>query len=185
MTTGVRWLKFNAVGAVGIAVQLGALVLLRSGLHMNYLWATALAVEAAVLHNYVWHERFTWANRERRGWRNLLRFNLATGGISILGNVGMMKLLVAMAGVNYVIANISAIAVCSTANFLVNNRCVFTPENRLQACSEIRVPETYVITRVSAPASLWQGLNVIFVMKWRFAMPPANSSRNGRSATTI
>ena len=30
--TGVRWLKFNAVGAGGIVVQLAALTLLKSGL---------------------------------------------------------------------------------------------------------------------------------------------------------
>jgi putative flippase GtrA len=139
MTGGVRWLKFNAVGAAGIAVQLGVLVLLRSGLHMNYLWATAAAVEAAVIHNYFWHERFTWADRERSRWRNLLKFNVATGGISILGNVGMMRLLVTLAALNYIVANIAAIAVCSIANFVVNDRCVFTPERRLPSCAEIRV----------------------------------------------
>ena len=59
----VRWLKFNAVGGMGILVQLGALALLKSGLHLDYLPATALAVEVTVLHNFLWHERFTWADR--------------------------------------------------------------------------------------------------------------------------
>jgi putative flippase GtrA len=140
MTTGIRWLKFDLVGAAGIAVQLGVLVLLRSGLHISYLISTALAVESAVVHNYFWHEHFTWADRERRGWRNFLKFNVATGGISILGNVVMMRLLVGVAGLNYVIANVAAIAVCSVANFLVNDHCVFTRDRRLQACSEIRIP---------------------------------------------
>jgi len=46
----IRWLKFNAVGAGGVAVQLAFLALLvRLGVH--YLLATALAVEAAVLQN--------------------------------------------------------------------------------------------------------------------------------------
>jgi putative flippase GtrA len=48
----IRWVKFNAVGGIGILVQLGTLTLLRSGLGVNYLLATALAVEAAVLHNF-------------------------------------------------------------------------------------------------------------------------------------
>ena len=59
----IRWVKFNAVGGVGILVQLGILTLLRSGLGVNYLLATAIAVEATVLHNFFWHERFTWADR--------------------------------------------------------------------------------------------------------------------------
>ena len=35
----IRWVKFNAVGGVGILVQLGILTLLRSGLGVNYLLA--------------------------------------------------------------------------------------------------------------------------------------------------
>jgi putative flippase GtrA len=62
-----RWLKFNLVGAIGIVVQLLALGLLTSVLRVHYLAATALAVEAAVLHNFVWHEWFTWADRAAFG----------------------------------------------------------------------------------------------------------------------
>ena len=63
----VRWLKFNFVGGVGIAVQLGALALFHSVLHLDYLLATALAVETAVIHNFLWHERFTWPDRPAAG----------------------------------------------------------------------------------------------------------------------
>jgi putative flippase GtrA len=58
-TTVERWLKFNAVGGIGIGVQLVVLAGLKSGLELNYLLATAVAVEVAVLHNFFWHERFT------------------------------------------------------------------------------------------------------------------------------
>ena len=44
--TAIRWLKFNAVGGLGIGVQLTVLLALKSGFHLNYLLATALAVEA-------------------------------------------------------------------------------------------------------------------------------------------
>jgi putative flippase GtrA len=63
--TLVRWCKFNLVGVVGISVQFGVLFLLKSGLRFNYLAATVLAVEAAVVHNFFWHERFTWADRTK------------------------------------------------------------------------------------------------------------------------
>ncbi len=56
------WVRFNAVGIIGLVVQLLVLaVLLRFGLH--YLVATTVAVEAAVLHNFLWHERWTWSER--------------------------------------------------------------------------------------------------------------------------
>jgi putative flippase GtrA len=65
----VRWCKFNVVGGMGIAVQFAALFFLKSVLHFDYLVATAIAVEAAVIHNFVWHEQFTWADRVERPWR--------------------------------------------------------------------------------------------------------------------
>jgi putative flippase GtrA len=61
--TLIRWCKFNLVGAIGIFVQFAALFFLKSVMHCNYLVATALAVEVAVVHNFVWHERYTWADR--------------------------------------------------------------------------------------------------------------------------
>jgi len=73
----IRWVKFNLVGAVGIVVQFAALFFLKSVMHCNYLAATALAVEAAVVHNFAWHERYTWAERVANPSgakaRNLLR----------------------------------------------------------------------------------------------------------------
>lgn len=62
----VRWLKFNFVGGIGIFVQLAALTLFRAGLHLDYLLATGLAVETAVIHNFLWHERFTGVTGRRR-----------------------------------------------------------------------------------------------------------------------
>ena len=127
LTNGlIRWVKFNAVGGVGILVQLGVLTLLRSGLGMNYLIATAIAVEVTVLHNFLWHERFTWADRcEGKSIHRLIRFNLTTGLISILGNLVMMKLLAGVGGLNYFVANLLSITVCSLANFVVGDRWVF------------------------------------------------------------
>jgi putative flippase GtrA len=80
------------------------------------------------VHNFLWRERYTWADRVQPSWRNslprLLRFNLTTGGVSLLGNLVLMKLMVGL-GQNYLIANGIAIAVCSLVNFLVSDEWVF------------------------------------------------------------
>jgi putative flippase GtrA len=130
--TLIRWLKFNFVGAFGIAVQFATLFLLKAVLHFNYLLATALAVEAAVLHNFFWHERYTWADRvstaSRLGRSSLdrcLRFHASNGAVSILGNLALMKLMVDFFHLNYLVANGIAIALCSLANFIVSNEWVF------------------------------------------------------------
>ncbi|HUP03069.1 MAG TPA: GtrA family protein [Bryobacteraceae bacterium] len=121
-----RWLKFNAVGAAGILVQLGALAILKGALHVPYMVATALAVETAVLHNFFWHERWTWG--DRRGGRalgRLVRFNLGNGAVSLVVNLVFMRLLVGRFHMQYLIANLIAIAAGSVANYLVSDLFVF------------------------------------------------------------
>ncbi len=125
----LRWLKFHFVGALGIGVQMVALSVLISGLHWHYLLATALAVETALLHNFLWHERYTW--KERAGgafygvWKRLLRFHVGNGLISIAGNLALMKLFVGVLRWNYIAANLTTIAICSVGNFLAAELFVF------------------------------------------------------------
>jgi len=128
----VRWLKFNFVGGIGILVQLGSLAILVSGLHISYLPATAMAVETAVLHNFVWHERFTWKDRTGHGGARdigarLLRFHAGNGLISIAGNLALMRLLVGTMHVKYLLANGITIAICSLLNFAASEWFVFRP----------------------------------------------------------
>jgi putative flippase GtrA len=132
--TGIRWLKFNAVGGIGIAVQLACLAVLIAVLRVNYLVATALAVEAAVVHNFFWHERFTWADRGRTTFadsvQRFVKFNATTGAFSILGNIACMRIFVGIAHLPYVVANVATIAVCSIINFVVSDLVVFRPAER-------------------------------------------------------
>ena len=131
----VRWCKFNLVGGIGIGVQFGALFLLKGVLHFDYLFATAIAVEAAVAHNFVWHEQFTWADRVQDSWTRsfgrFARFNLTTGLVSIVGNLALMKVIVGVGGMNYLVGNAIAIALCSVANFLVSDEWVFGESHRM------------------------------------------------------
>ena len=124
-----RWVKFNLVGGIGIGVQLAALWCFARILHFDYLIATGLAVEIAVLHNFLWHQRFTWADRTRNHGNGsllrLLQFSLTNGFVSILGNLILMRTLVGGFHVRIVIANLLSIACCSAANFLLSEMYVF------------------------------------------------------------
>jgi putative flippase GtrA len=129
----VSWLKFNGVGFLGIGVQLVALAILKAAAGLVTVPATAIAVEAAVLHNFVWHECWTWKHRRLESGGTLarfLRFNAGNGLISIVGNVALMWLLASKLQIHYLIANAVAIAVCSTANFMVSDRLVFSERDR-------------------------------------------------------
>ena len=124
------WLKFNTVGLLGMGFQLVALAVLKGGLGFNYLAATLIAVESAVLHNFIWHERWTWWERTRRNASGVLgrlfRFHMANGLISIAGNLALMWLLVSRLHVHYLVANVTAIAACAILNFLASDRLVFS-----------------------------------------------------------
>src|SRR5260370_9902492 len=127
----LRWIKFNFVGGVGIAVQLAALAFLRSWFKLDYLLATGLAVELAVIHNFLWHVRFTWADRPASRWAQslvrLAKFNLSNGAVSIVGNLVLMRLLVGELKFNYVPSNGFAIALFCLVNFLFTDRFAFDP----------------------------------------------------------
>lgn len=123
-----RGIKFAVIGWMGICVQLTVLAILtRAG--MNYLVATAIAVESAVIHNFCWHRRFTWQDRTASSFSAdlpaLLRFHLSNGAVSLLGNVLVMSLLVQEVGLPITAANICAIAMCAIANFLLSDLWVF------------------------------------------------------------
>ncbi len=129
-STGLRWLRFNLVGGIGIAVQLAILIILKTGLGLDYLVATALAVEGAVAHNFLWHQRFTWKERppgDRRAdsWARFMKFNLTTGAVSVAGNLLFVKVLAGLGPMNYLLANGIAIPACSVLNFLVSDNFVF------------------------------------------------------------
>lgn len=128
-SSGARWMKFNLVGALGIIVQLSILALLGQVCGIPYLPATALAVEAAVLHNFIWHQRFTWADRgSRRGRDAIVRFfsfHLSNGAISLGGNLLLMLLLVGRGHLPELAANLISVAACSVVNFMVSDRWVF------------------------------------------------------------
>jgi putative flippase GtrA len=123
----MRFWRFNGVGVIGFAVQLGVLaVLLHVGLH--YLAATALAVEAAVLHNFLWHEQWTWRDRPAAGrarLSRLWRFHALNGVVSLAGNLLLMRLLVGLLGMPPMPANVAAVLACALVNFTASDRLVF------------------------------------------------------------
>ena len=116
----IRCWKFNAVGWMGAGVQLAALALaIAAG--MSTLPATALAVETALVHNYVWHTRWTWRGRESRFWR----FQISNGLISLLSNLLLTQTLAAWTGLPAIAANAVAIAATGLLNFWIGDRWVF------------------------------------------------------------
>lgn len=134
-TAATRVAPFVAVGVLGFLVQIATLQVLTTLASWPWLPATLVAVELAVLHNFLWHERWTWIDRTiaDRGPRpaadarvqRLVRFHLANGLISIAGNALLMAWLVGILRLPPVPANAIAVIATSIVNFMMADRWVF------------------------------------------------------------
>ena len=93
---------FIATGGLGFLVQLTALAALMSLAHWSWLPATLVSVELAVVHNFLWHERWTWRERKKTPdpsfASRFARFNVANGLASVAGNIALMWLFVGWIG---------------------------------------------------------------------------------------
>ena len=125
--TSSRVGRFALVGLGGLVTQMIVLDLLTRVAALDYRAATVLAVEAAVLHNFVWHERWTWRVPKGAGSRltRAVRFHSTTAVLSILGNVVLMSLFVEVLGWPVLLANLAAVAILGIANFRAADRWVF------------------------------------------------------------
>jgi putative flippase GtrA len=137
-----RFLRFNLVSGLGVFVQLAAVTLLVEVLGLHYLVGTALAIEIAVLHNFAWHERWTWRDKTGRLARSSTRsgrrktengsvffrclvFHAGNGCVSLLGSLALLPLLVGVLHLHYVAGNLVTIAATGLLNFLISDRVVF------------------------------------------------------------
>jgi dolichol-phosphate mannosyltransferase len=125
-----RWMRFNLVGLIGMALQLTSLAILHRAMPCHNLIATALATEITLLHNFLWHWHYTW--RDRRSattpLRQLIRFHLSNGLVSFAGNLGLVGLLTHTTHLPLLADTVIAILCCSLANFLLGHHWTFNPQ---------------------------------------------------------
>jgi putative flippase GtrA len=117
-----RLSRYLVVGAMGAVVQLTVVGALAAIGWLPPSTAVVLGVAAAVLHNFLWHRRWTWGDRsrERRATIDALAaYALGNGVISALGNLAAAVVLVDWNGWNPVAASVVAIIVCGAVNFWV------------------------------------------------------------------
>ena len=128
----VRFAKFNLVGLMGAALQLLLWYLLVKSFHLGEVTATPIAVESVVLHNFVWHEQFTWRGQDdrARGQRaiRLWRFHISNGLISIGGNTALTYFLIEQLKAPAFASAAVAIALCAPVNFLLADLWVYRCE---------------------------------------------------------
>jgi len=121
--------RFALAGASGFVVQIAVVALLANWAGMNYLAATAIAVEAAIIINFLWHEHYTWRDRPattaRDRWLRLGRFNALTATTSMVGSLILTAVLVESLGLRPVEANVISVILLSVINFIGADALVF------------------------------------------------------------
>jgi putative flippase GtrA len=129
-----RFGRFSAVGLMGAVIQLLLLYFVTKEVGIPSVAAMPIAVEIALLHNFIWHERFTWRDRSlstdssesaREIAGRLWRFHIASGLISLGGNTMAMYFLVERLAVPTMPAAVAAMILCSVVNFLATDRWVY------------------------------------------------------------
>jgi|HubBroStandDraft_6_1064221.scaffolds.fasta_scaffold969232_2 putative flippase GtrA len=121
-----RWVKFSVVGGAGLGIQLAVLWACTRWTGISPAIATVIAVEAALLHNFVWHEAWTWKGVATSGrWTRLWRFHAATGSISIVSNVVFTMAFKNWLAIPLLAANVMAVGVTAILNFAVAEVWVF------------------------------------------------------------
>ena len=129
----IHFIRFNVVGVLGFALQSAVLFFLTHNPHpAGYLTATAIAVELAVLNNFVWHQQWTWSDRPSatpsETLRRLVKFNLTNGAVSLIGNLIFMSILVGRMRLPISGAYVVSIVACSICNFFLADRFTFLRE---------------------------------------------------------
>jgi putative flippase GtrA len=149
-----RWIRFLAIGLLGFLIQLAALGWLTAHAGWPWLAATLASVELAVVHNFLWHARWTWRDRPGERLAGFMKFQLANGMASLAGNAALMTLFTGALGVPPVPANVLAVAVMSVGNFVMADRWVFRAAPLAAACV-LMVPAA-AAAQSAAALSAWE-----------------------------
>jgi len=155
--------RFVVVGALGFVVQLAVFGGL-SRLGVSWVAATIVAVESAILHNFVWHRGWTWRHRVSGGdagslMMALLKFNAGTALTSIAGNVCVMAILLALTPLEPIVANVIAVGMMSAANFLLADRLVFFEKGAA-------VGTVAGVALLSSASTAFAGPNISAIAAW-------------------
>ncbi len=116
-------LSFGVVGLSGIVVNMGLLAILTRYGGLYYLFSSIIAIEASIVNNFFWNDRWTFggdpAHRKRPFLERIGYFHaICLGGAAI--NWLFLYALTQFAGIYYLLSNLAGILAGFFWNYLVN-----------------------------------------------------------------
>lgn len=119
-----RFLKYSAIGGSGVFVNMGMLMVLTSA-GMGYTQSGVIAVETAIVTNFLLNEFWTFADFSRRQPRivsrisRFLKFNFFCAGGAVI-NLAILWTLTEFAGLHYLLSNLVGIVTATLWNYGMN-----------------------------------------------------------------
>jgi dolichol-phosphate mannosyltransferase len=121
-----RLVRFCAVGASGVVVNMGVLILLTEKLGMHYAVASLFAIELSILGNFALNNAWTWHDR-RTGTlaHRLLKYHVVTGFTAYCVNWPTLLLLKTFFGLDLRLSNLIGIAAATLINYVLFHNWTF------------------------------------------------------------
>jgi dolichol-phosphate mannosyltransferase len=125
-----RFVRFGVVGASGVVVNQGLLMLLHGSFGAPLLLASIIAIEVSILTNFLLNHVWTWrlSLRVPGLLRRCLQYHAAAVMAAFAGNVIVLMAAVELFGVDYRLANLVGIAVGTVINFTAGELWIFRRE---------------------------------------------------------
>ncbi|WP_136798953.1 MULTISPECIES: GtrA family protein [Desulfosediminicola] len=122
------FIKFAAVGVIGTLLNLVIMAAMVEVFTVSHLYASAIATEISIIHNFLLNNYWTFGARNHNGslLRRFVHFNTLSLGTLVV-NV-YVSLFFADAGTHYLLAQSSGILSAFAINYLVNNYLIFSNE---------------------------------------------------------
>lgn len=127
-----RIFSFQFIGWIGTGVNLAFLWFCYDVLEWSLLVSGALAIEAAIIHNFVWYYFWTWNDRVVYTFKDffelLFKYNVLTAIIDFVVRLSILWVLTEYYGVHYIISDIAGMFVAPLFKYLANDSYVFNTE---------------------------------------------------------
>ena len=131
-----------AVAWLGMVVNTGCLYLFKGIWHIPIIPASIMAVEIAIIHNFILFRTWAWKDRpsDVPFFRQLIVYNAATGLVDLIGNVSILWLLSTYFNVYYLLANILGMIAPPFVKFWLNDKLIFRESRNDSAGRDSEVP---------------------------------------------
>src|SRR5665213_1615000 len=170
-----RFARFLVVGASGVVVNMGTLILLTERLGCPYAISSLFAISLSILSNFALNNAWTWSDR-RTGTvgHRLAKYVVVASVTAFGGNWCLLILLTRFFGVDYRISNLIGIAVGMALNFALNHTWTFrghSPGSRFtwQPLERDRLKQLLTVRGISSRWALIAAILLALALALRFA----------------